>query len=156
MFFKLKKGCGNHSQKGKDGSTVLFTAKEGRVIESESDLAAKCPEKFERVNVSGVDEFKKEPVSVITEEPVPVVKEAVKEVVKKKEPVKVEEKIKPEPLGKDVTKNFPHADEEDFKVFYVNGQGYFVTESDQVDTALNKKKLKKAEVEAFIDKYLKE
>ena len=140
MYFKLKPRVGSHSQLNKKGELETFTAKEGKVIESDIDLVEKFPDKFELVEIPGVEKKKETPV-----EPEPVIEEELED---------NDNDVKQEPLGKDRTKNYPVAIEEDLKVFYAKGKGYFVTEGDDEFTALNKEKLKKSKVEAFINQYL--
>ena len=150
MYFKLKRKAGNHSQKDKNGKAVVYVAKDGNVIESENDLIKMFPGKFELVEVVTA------PVEVVksAENKKSDVQKIVEKVAKDiSAPVKKEEK-KAEPIGKDVTEKHPLAEEQDFKVFYVKGKGYFVTEADDDSVALNKKGIKKEKVEAFIKKYL--
>ena len=52
-------------------------------------------------------------------------------------------------LGADVSVRFPTADRAGMKVFR-KGTSYFVTKADNLETALNKKGLKKDDVEDFI------
>lgn len=59
----------------------------------------------------------------------------------------------PNPLGRDVTKRFPKAVEEDFLVF-ADGGAFSVVEVDEPTEALNNKPLKRKDVDAFIQKYL--
>lgn len=132
MKFKLKKGVGNHAEKDDAGNVVIYKAIDGAVIESKTDLAKRHPDKFERVTI--------DKPSV----PAPVQK-AAEEGAKD---------LKPEPLGKNVTEKFSLAAENDFKVFYKRGKGYMVTESVNEYIALNDKKLKKADVEEFIDEFI--
>ena len=157
MLFRLKPKTGNHAQKGPDGKIIIYCAKDGNIIESDIDLYAKFPNKFERADevFASFDSKKKKPtvqkaVKKEVEEPALEVADEPEEVADEPEEEKAQE-----PLGKDVTKNFPRAGEEDFKVFYSKGKGYFVTESDDPFTALNKKRLKKELVTKFIEKYLK-
>jgi len=138
MYFKLKKGAGSHTQPDQNGELKVYTADGGEVIKSDIDLCEKFPNKFERIDI-GTD-------SVIVDEP-----EENEDVVTEQ---KEEEERKP--IGKDCTAKFLIAQEQDFKVFYKRGKGYFVTEADDEFTPLNKKGLKKDDVEDFIIEYLEE
>ena len=53
-----------------------------------------------------------------------------------------------------MTERFPRAEEEDFKVFQKGG-AFYVTEADDDEVALHDKPLKKAQVEPFVEQYLK-
>ncbi len=161
MFFKLKSRVGNHAQKGPDGKVVIYYAKDGNIIESNTDLSEKHPTKFERVDVPGsVKADTKKKKSDVQK----AAKKGAKDIAPKKE--KEEEDLKEEeeeeeekeqiPLGKNVTKSYKMAKDQDLKVFYKRYKGRFVTEAEDVFTAVNKKPLKKAEVNKFIEKWLKE
>ena len=169
MYFKMKDGVGSHSEKdSKTGLPVVY--KSGDIVKSDSDLAIRFPDKFERVNMGGLKETKSATVQDIEtpEEEKSEVQQAAEEGVKDIQPPKKDEEEEQPPkkdeeekkvklrkkLGKDATAKFPRAEEEDFKVFYKKGKGYFVTESDEPFTALNKKPLKKAQVENFVEDYL--
>ena len=143
MYFKLKEGVGNHAETDADGNVTIYRAKEGKVIKSNVDLAAKFPDKFVRVQT-------KAPVQEVPEEEIPE-----EEIPDEPEEDEDEPDEEPEPLGKDATDKFPLAGENDLSVFYARGKGYYVTEADDPFTALNKKGLKKDKVEAYIKKYLK-
>lgn len=170
MRFKLKQGVGNHTETDpKTGRPVTYKSGDGQIIESDSDLVARFPEKFERVVVGG--EAVVQDPSTPEEEKTPVqeaAEEGAKDVMPPEEP-EVEEpeaeepdedeadepEGKPVPKGaKDVTDKFPRAEEEELKVFYKKGKGFFVTEEEETSIALNEKRLKKAQVEEFIDDYL--
>jgi hypothetical protein len=56
-------------------------------------------------------------------------------------------------LGRDVTKNFPQAVDEDFKV-YKKGTVYFVYDLDDVSSPLNAEGVAKTEVDAIIQEAL--
>ncbi len=137
MFFKLKPGCGNHSETGPDGKPVVYT--QGDVIESDHDLEAMFAGKFERVQVGDVKDADPDPEEDPTLPPPPP---------PSTEPVE-------NPLGKDRTEKFPKAAEEDFMVFYKRGKGFSVVEADEPTVPLNEDPLKKDEVADFIDEYLK-
>jgi len=147
MYFKLLPKTGSHSESGPSGKVVTYIASDGKVIESENDLVKMFPEKFEKVNVSGAPELptveQKAPV-LPPQSTAPTSKK-----VKASKEVLVESK-----LGRDVTKRFPHASEENFMVFSTGGE-FFVVEVDEPDIALNPQPLKRGQVEAFVDKYLK-
>jgi len=160
MFFKMKKRTGNHSQDG-----VIYVS--GDVVESEKNLCEMFPGKFERIDVP-FEIFKrpeKSDVQKAAEEgakdikpkkkskPKPVSDEEVLAIAD--EPDEEEDEEDKEPLGKDVTKNYKRAGEEDLKVFYKKFKGRWVTEAEDPFTALNKKPLKKDQVVPFIEKWLK-
>ena len=133
MFFKLKPGAGNHSEKDENGKIVVYKSEDDGVIESENDLVKMFPNKFERVTEN-------------LTEPEP------------KEEPPVEPEPEPEgPLGKNVTDEFKRAQNEDFLVFR-SEDGVFVAEADEPDEALNDEPLEDSRkaVNAFIKKYLKE
>lgn len=159
MYFKLLPKAGSHAEKGPSKKAVIYKASEGNVIETENDLVKMFPGKFERVEVTGspvrpIVEAKVKapaPAPATTQPSVPASSKKAKDA---KETKAVEEVSVESKLGRDVTKRFPHALEEDFKVFSTGGE-FFVTEADEIDKALNDKPLKKGQVEAFVDKYLK-
>ena len=152
MYFKLKKGTGNHTQRNKKGELVTYTSAGGEVIESDIDLTKKYPEKFEKVEIPGIEVSKKE-----VEEAAKKGAEGIADPNKEDEDnFDEDEEDEREPLGKDVTSKFPIAKEQDFKVFYKKGKGFFVTEADDEFTALNKKGLKKVDVESFIEEQLED
>lgn len=64
-----------------------------------------------------------------------------------------EEPEEENPLGRDVTKRFPKAVEEDFLVF-ADGGAFSVVEADEPTEGLNDKPLKRKDVDPFIRKYL--
>jgi len=136
--FKLLPKVGNHTQRDKAGELVTITAEGGEIIETEDDLCKMFPGKFEEVKIPE-SQAKKEKTEDTKSKP-------KKKIVKKKK----------KSLGRDVTEKFEVAEEEDFKVFYATGRGYFVAEAEDPTTSLNEKGLKKASVEKYIKKYLKE
>ena len=151
MYFKLLPKTGSHSESGPSGKVVTYIASDGKVIESENDLVKMFPEKFEKVNVSGAPELP----TVEQKAPVLPLASLQETASKKAKGAKVSKEVLAESkLGRDVTKRFPHADEEDFKVFSTGGE-FFVVEVDEPDIALNPQPLKRGQVEAFVDKYLK-
>jgi len=152
MFFRLKEKVGNHAETDpKTGLPIVY--KPGDVIESDTDLAKNWPDKFDRVKVGPSEDTPDEDEADIQA----AAEEGAKDVTPPDEDEdedfddEEEEKV---PLGKDVTEKFPRAEEEELKVFYKKGKGFFVTETEDPFTALNEKKLKKAQVEDFIDEYL--
>jgi hypothetical protein len=161
MLFKLKPGVGNHAETDpKTGEITVYHANEGKIIESQHNLVQLFPDKFERVNIGGVTEQEKEEVQKAAEK-------GAKDILPKQESneeeiedteEKEEEKGEIVPIGKDVTEEkFPEAKEQDFKVFYSKeDRGYFVTEFEDISTALNDEPLKKREVNPFIESYLAE
>jgi len=166
MRFKLKSKVGNHTETDpKTGNLVIYTP--GDVVESESDLVARFPDKFERVTVGNekaavvqsteTPEAEKTPVQkaaeegakdIQPEEPAEELKEEPKEESKKKV------LKKKNPLGKDVTEKFPSAEEQELKVFYKKGKGYSITEAGDTSIALNEKPLKKSQIAKFVEEYL--
>jgi len=177
MLFKLKPKTGNHSQKDAQGNLVVYNYRDGHVFESDIDLEAQFPEKFERVKVPAAEPEPKNPPNIIkaAQEGTAEIKKcpeceavllagakfcsecgsAAEEKSEEVQETEVEDNDL-EPLGKDVTEKFPRAEEEDLLVFYKKGKGYFVTEVEDPYTRLNKKKIgKKTSVTPFIEKYLK-
>ncbi|MHA1170342.1 MAG: hypothetical protein ACTSRU_21145 [Candidatus Hodarchaeales archaeon] len=137
----MKKNVGNHTQRDKAGELVTITSKGGEIIELDNDQGDLCkmfPGKFEEVKIPGTKSNQED-----EEKPRPK-----KKVVRRKK--------KSVSLGRDGTSKFSIAEEQDFKVFYKAGKGWFVTEADDPFVALNKKPLKKDEVEEFIEEYLEE
>jgi hypothetical protein len=138
MYFKLKPKVGSHAETGQDGKVIHYRPEDGHVFETDRDLVAMFPNKFERVHVPG-DEGAEDEASP----PKP----------KKESKPKKDDAPPPKPLGRDVTKRFPKAAEEDFKVFS-DGGAFFVAEADEPTVALNEKPLKKKDVIPFIKEYL--
>jgi len=147
MKFKLKKHTGNHTQKV-NGILKTFTYNSGEIIESDVDLSEKFPNKFEKVLIA---EIAPNIVQKAVEKPVEDLNPPKEDDDFNEDPE--EEEIR-EPLGKDVTSKIKIAIENDFKVFYKKGKGYFVAEADDEFIALNKKGLKKEKVEDFIENHL--
>jgi len=134
MRFRLKPKTGSHAEtigKGKDAKVVTYTAAEGHVFETENDLCEMFPNKFERV--------------VVGEDIAPPSPSAQRRAAKPT--------AKASPLGDDVTKDFPTAVKNDFRVF-AKGKAFSVAEPDEVGTAINPDPLEKGKVEKFIDDYL--
>ena len=150
-LYKLKGGQHNHS----DGKTY----KKGDLVESEADLTKIFTNKFEKVyeteeeaspGVSFPAVKVAQAKSKVTVVDLPVDSKEEEE----KELEEVEEKIeeKPEKRGKEVTKNFSEAVEQDLKVFK-KGRQYFVYDMDPA-VPLNEKGLNKGQVKKFITDYL--
>ena len=146
MYFKLKDGCGSHAETGADGRLIVYKA--GDVIESDNDLAKMFPNKFIRMGDLVVN-----PAPVKTD-----VQRAAEEGFKDVMPPPEEPLEEPleedgNPLGRDVTKRFPLAEEEDFLVF-ARGGAFSVVEADDPTTLLHEKPLKRKDVVDFIEMYL--
>jgi len=141
MYFKLKSKAGGHAEKGKDGKPVYYKAEDGCVIESTRDLVKAFPEKFERVDLTAAEAKKIAAENTQKETPKP-------EAIQQKETADAAN-----PLGRDVTKRFPRAVEEDFMVI-ADGGAFFVVEKDDPQNPLHDKPLKKKDVVPFIDQYL--
>jgi len=170
LKFKLKPGVGRHTQKNpKTGVIETFEAKDGKVILSAVDLVEMFPDKFDRVSVgddpvvpfNDIQEAAEKGASELapaTDDSEPLEDTDSEEDSQDDDVDDVdddeEEDDEPEPLGVDKTEQFDIAVEQDFKVFYKKGKGYFVADADEPFVALNKKKLTKAKVEKFIDSLL--
>ena len=170
MYFKLLPKAGNHSE-GKGKNMVIYEA--GQVFESDCDLAAMFPNKF--VEVEGLEAVGHAQAAAAPEEAKTDVQKAAEEGAKdlkppadpetsqeeppKETPPAPEAPAAPapagEPLGRNVTKRFQRAVEEDLQVF-ANGNEFFVVEADDPGRALNDKPLKRKDVLAFIEDYLKD
>jgi len=144
MLFKLKRGS-HLDAKGK-------VYKKGATIESSRDLVKIFGKvKFERDHAAeqrtGVPVIDKKPAI-----PSPVVKtEKSKKVEEPKNTDTVKESSK---YGKDVTSNFPTADDVEVDVFE---KAKWYTVIDRADgEVLNTKKLRKKSVEPFLEQYLEE
>ena len=169
MYFKLLPKVGSHVEKDKDGNAVTYHSKDGRIIDTEMDLVKRFPNKFERVEVNPTAKSSpKDEAAPVVEEAAPVVVEdEVAQVVEEAAPVVVEDEVaqveeksksksksKTHPLGRDVTKRFPKADKNDFKVFSQGG-AFSVVEADEDTVPLNEKPLHKKGVDDFITEFLK-
>jgi hypothetical protein len=154
MLFKLKPGVGNHSEKDpKTGKVTIYHSKDGEIIDSDKNLCQIFPDKFEQVNVGGVVV---QDVNTPKKAKTPVQKAAEKGAKDIAPPKETEKKKTAKSLGRDITeKNFPEVGEQDFKVFYTPRKGYFVTENEDISVAINDTPLKKDEVTAFVENYLK-
>jgi hypothetical protein len=146
MRFKLIPGAGSHSEFGPDGQIIVYKAEDGKIIETDRDLAAQFVNKFERVEVA-VEELVAAPVEEAAEAP-PKKFEAKKP---KRKSTKRGPKSK---LGRNVTFRFPGAAEQDFLIF-ADGGAFYVVDKDEVDKPLNEKPLHKDEVAPFMTEYLK-
>jgi len=152
MYFKIKENRGSHAQADlKTKKTIIYKSSEGKVIESEIDLCAKFPDKFEKVEMGFA---RSAPVEEIVEE---TIEETIEEIVVEVKPEPKKPKSKSAGFGTDVSDKFPLIkeieEEEDvsLKVFYKKGKGFFITTAEDLGTALNENKLKKANVEDFIE-----
>jgi hypothetical protein len=145
-YFKLKPKVGSHSEKNDEGHIEVYKASEGRVIETEKDLVAMFPEKFERVK--GFDDADTPEKTDVSE-----AAEAGAADIAPPAPTPVPEAPVESPLGKDRTDKFSHAKENDFKVFS-DGGAFYVTDVDDIEKALNDKPLKRQQVDSFVDEYL--
>ena len=153
MYFKLLPKVGSHVEKDKDGNAVTYHSKDGRIIDTEMDLVKRFPNKFERVEVNPTAKSSpKDEAAPVVEEAAPVVVED--EVAQVEEKSKSKSKSKTHPLGRDVTKRFPKADKNDFKVFSQGG-AFSVVEADEDTVPLNEKPLHKKGVDDFITEFLK-
>ena len=156
MLYRLKGGNHNHS----DGKTY----KNGDIIDTDVDLAKKFPHKFEPIH----DELEASegtpfPSISITrpKSKVTVVDMPTEEETKEDTPVadveaetgekKAGEKVD---RGKDVTKKFPSAVENELKVFE-KGRKFFIYDLDP-NAPLNEKGLTKAKAVKFIQEYLED
>jgi len=146
MKFRLLPKVGNHAETGEDGSPCVY--KPGDIVESDRDLVDAFPGKFERV-VDGVEDTHANPFKPTTKEKTAVQK-AAEEGAKD---VGAPDPEDPNPLGREVTKRFPTALDEDFLVF-ADGGAFSVAEADEPTVPLNDKPLKRKDVGSFIRKYL--
>lgn len=148
-LYKLKGGQHNHS----DGKTY----KKGDLVESEANLAEIFTNKFERIYET------EEAPSVGTSFPSVKVSSAKSKVTIVDLPAdskeEDEEEFKEEDeekeivdRGKEVTKNFPVAVDQDLKVFK-KGRLYFVYDMDPA-VPITEEGLTKAKVKKFIEDYL--
>jgi len=155
MYFKLLPKAGSHADKVA-GKVVIYKASDEHVFKGEANLAKMFPGKFEEVKV-GLDGELPKPEPKPEPKPKPELKKApVSEKIKgtpAPAPTAASAPVTVKSLGRDITKRFPRAEEEDFKVFADNG-AFWVTEADEPDKALNTEPLKKSGVLKFIDSYL--
>jgi len=155
-IFKLNAKAGSHAETDANGQIRIYNP--GDIIETESDLVTMFPGKFEKVLV--MKEGEKPSVGTALPVPKTVTKQTPTEKPAKSTETGVGATETPAPvsevksLGRDVTKRFPLALDEDFQVF-ADGGAFFVTESDAPQTPLHPKPLHKKDVEPFIKKYLK-
>lgn len=147
---------GNHTE-GNGPTRKVF--KKNAIIDSDRDLTKLFRGKFERIYtaeqleaVAPVPKVAEKPTPAPTPvaEPAPAVSEPTTE---EKKPEASKESRKPRKRrGRDATKSFPLALEEEFLVFQ-RGSRFDVYEPED-DAPLNEKGLKKAEVESYIKEYL--
>ena len=154
MKYKLKDNVGPHSHQ--EPGEEPFDVKPGDIVDTDAPLDRMFPDKFVPVEglppTPAVDPDEEETPIKVKEQP--AVKEPAKKATEKKDKKKSTKKPPKAKPFKDVTEKFSHAKEEDFKVF-TKDRGYWVAEADDPNTILNEKKLKKGEVDGFIDAYLK-
>ena len=157
MYFKLKPKVGNHAHRDPEGKITVYHAADENVIESDIDLAKIFPHKFEKVD-SNLSEDTSEPKKTEVEKAAEAGADGAADPTKKssRKSRKEEEKKEANPLGEEVTSEFPKAVEEDFKVFSANGKGFMVVEPDEPTVPLHKELLPQEGVAPFIDKYLTE
>lgn len=147
MKFRLLPKAGDHAEAGAGGVALAYRA--GDIVESDRDLMEAFPNKFERVDVAEEPASPSTPFKPSAEEKTAVQKaaeEGAKDVSPPEDP-------KSNPLGRDVTKRFPKALEEEFLVF-ADGGAFSVSEADEPAEALNNKPLKRKDVDSFIREYL--
>ena len=146
MKFRLLPKAGTHSETGDKGQLRIYKA--GDIVESAQDLVMMFPNKFQLVE--------DEEVQTPSFNPSKEQKAAVAEAAKKGgvEVSAPEEEEDSNPLGRNVTKRFPLAKEQDFLVFSEGG-AFHVTEADDPKDPLNDKPLKRKDVEGFIEQYLR-
>lgn len=124
--------------------------KKGDVVETDLDLLHLFKNKFQRVHEQSTIPVKLE----IDKDPDADDKTVDGSTVAHTNPPgETTPKVNP---GVNVTKNFESAVDEDFLVFREKGGKHFIFDPDAPETALNKKPLKRSEVEAFITKHLEE
>jgi len=168
-YYKLLPKRGNHNQGETDkaGNPIIY--KPGDVIETDMDLVKMFPNKFVEVNVGGdniLPTVDKSEIQRAAERGAKDLKPAEPDEVEEdeeeieEEEVEEEEETKsnPVPDGAKLSKSFPEAEEQDLKIFYKRGEGYWVTEADDPKhNAINNKPIKKkVEVMAFVNEYLGE
>jgi hypothetical protein len=146
MLFKLLPKVGNHTEGDK-----VYTS--GDVVESDLELDKVFQGKFERVKgftastpdtQAAVQAAAEEGAKDVAAPPAPPPNQEVSD----SKPPKVES-----PLGRDVTKRFPEAQEQDYLVFSDGGK-FHVAEADDPAFAINDKPLHKKEVIPFVEKLL--
>ena len=151
MKFRLKPKCGDHLARNEQGEMITY--KSGDVVESDRDLVAMFPRKFELVggmttaagNVSIPDipikDKGKGGISGSSPEPLSFEKEEEKKKEKSK-------------YGVDVTDEFPTAAKVKLTIFKKGS--WFVVIDPGDGEVLNVKKLRKAEIEDFLGEYMED
>ena len=137
-LYRLKPKCGLHRQRGANGEWVIY--KPGDTVESDVDLTKVFKNKFEEV--------------VSADRPTAVLNIPLPH--KDDEGGGAEEASPPRPgdYGKEVTKDFPLADELGLRVY--EKYGWFTVVDPGDGTVLNEKRLRKDAVEKFLREYLPE
>lgn len=145
MLFRLKEKCGHHVEDGK-------IYKSGDIIETERDLPTifhgkdakgrNRSGKFERVHENLKDTGTKDTSRIQRPNIPPGVSPKQKTKVANKESAH----------GEDVTSEFPTAEKVEVKVF--EKSRWFTVIDTQDDSILNEKKLRRKEVELFLEQYL--
>lgn len=165
MFFRLKKGAGNHAEPGPHGDIQMFTSQGGEIIETTSDLVKRFPEKFEQVH--GIESTRISPDNNIVNHniPPPVIPSAPEKSLNTESDIDpATETAPPAPehlLGDEVTQRFVIAVEEQLRVFRTcrpdaEDDDYYVTELDEPNVPLNTKEpLPRNKVNGFIKKFVK-
>lgn len=123
MLFRLKPNVGTHVE-GRGASIVTYRA--GDVVESDKDLAAKFPHKFERVaeiNPVFAPQAQGEAAAVVPE-------------TAPDKPVSKPKGKPGRPKGQDVTAQFSGAAEKDFKIVLRDGL-YVVYDADRPTVVLD-------------------
>ena len=149
--FKLKPKCGNHSEPNDKGVYVTYTS--GAVIESNTDLVKRFPNKFIRVN----DDSQDTEIGVSVPN-IPKPKKEVTltpEVLPKEAKKNSENAALKELYGDEITEEFPTAAIVNLKVFLKKNWCTVVDPEDD-NIVLNEKKLRKNSVEKFLQEYVQE
>ncbi len=152
MFFRVMGG--SHVQDGKK-------YKKGDLVETSLDLCSMFRGKFKRVYKEELAELKDQGVEYVgadnkpdipKPEDVKPVETSTSEKTETKQDTSTQEPVKPtSEHGKDVTSEFPTADKAGLLVFE---KSKWYTVVDKADNqVLNEKKLRKAEVEDFVEQY---
>lgn len=145
MFYKLKEKTGQHEQNGK-----IYKA--GDIVETEMDLTKKFIGKFELIHDencvdSGID---KPIIQTPTGKDVDDTDELKSASLSGKASKKKKSKKKED---EDVTRDFPFAEDIGVKVFKKlksNGEWFYIIDPDEDNVQMNKKMLRKKNVNKFI------
>lgn len=122
----------------------------GDIVESPFDLTVTFANKFKR----RLDLEQGAPVSAPVSTPKKGVIASDSPAQPASQPTETPAQPVESPLGADVTAEFADAVDADFKVFKDAKGKFFVTESDDVNTALNAKPLNKGGVVSLIQRYI--